>query len=155
MTRALEQQLLDAVGETRHDEARDVMRLARLSWQLRDDDNLLLARLESQFLRALQLAGTRLKTARRLNADAEVGAEAATVVCATLRADAGTTLSLPTPRQIPARPSPRAGGETPRQLVGQPAARGLATGKVRLIRGPLDLGGFARAKSSCATRSNR
>lgn len=30
----------------------------------------------------------------------------------------------------------------PRQLVGQPAAHGLASGSVRVIRGPQDLGGF-------------
>ena len=141
-THALEQRLLDAVGEGRHDEARDVLRLARLSWQLRDDDNLLLARLESQFLRALHVAGARLKAARRLNAEAEVGAAAAAAICATLRARTGAPLDLPAPRAIPTPTSPRASGEVPRQLVGQPAAPGLATGKVRLIRGPLDLGGF-------------
>jgi pyruvate,water dikinase len=141
-TQALEQRLLDAVGEGRHDEARDVLRLARLSWQLRDDDNLLLARLESQLLRALHAASARLKAARRLNAEAEVGAAAAAAICAALRARDGAPLELPAPSAITTRASPRTSGEVPRQLVGQPAAPGLATGKVRLIRGPLDLGGF-------------
>ncbi|MCU0875087.1 MAG: PEP-utilizing enzyme, partial [Pirellulaceae bacterium] len=141
-TRELEQRLLDAVGAVRHDEAREVLRLARLSWQLRDDDNLLVARLESQLLRALHVAGTRLKAVQRLNAETEVGTEAVAVICAALREQAGTPVILPAPTAIQPQPSPRASGETPRQLVGQPAAHGLATGNVRVIRGPQDLGGF-------------
>jgi pyruvate,water dikinase len=35
-----------------------------------------------------------------------------------------------------------AAGETPRQLVGQPAAPGLATGRVRRVRGAADLARF-------------
>jgi pyruvate,water dikinase len=138
----LEQRLLDAVGAARHDEAREVLRLARLSWQLRDDDNLLLARVESQLLRALHVAGTRLKASQRLNADSEVGTEAVTVTCAALREPAHKPFVLPAPAAIKSHPLPRASGETPRQLVGQPAAHGLATGHVRVIRGPQDLGGF-------------
>jgi pyruvate,water dikinase len=141
-TRALEQRLLDAVGAARHDEAREVLRLARLSWQLRDDDNLLLARVESQLLRALNVAGNWLKAAQRLNADAEVGTEAVAVICAALREPANKPFVLPAPTAIKPHPLPRASGETPRQLVGQPAAHGLATGNVRVIRGPQDLGGF-------------
>ena len=141
-TQSLEQRLHDAVGASRHDEAREVVRLARLSWKLRDDDNLLMARLESQLLRALHVAAARLKAVRELNADAEVGTEAITMICAALRGRVGTPLVLPAPQVIRSRPSPRATGETPRQLVGQPASHGLATGIVRTIRGPQDLGGF-------------
>jgi len=138
----LEQRLYDAVGAERHEEARGVLQLARLSWQLRDDDNLLLARVESQLLRALHIAGSRLKAAGRMNADAEVATEAVAVICAALRERAGAPVVLPAPTAIRPHPLPRASGETPRQLVGQPAAHGLATGNVRVIRGPQDLGGF-------------
>jgi pyruvate,water dikinase len=118
------------------------MRLARLSWQLRDDDNLLVARLESQLLRALQAAGNRLKAVGRLNADAEVGTEAVAPICVALREPAQTPLSLLPFKPVDPRPTLRAPGEVPRQLVGQPAAHGLATGNVRVIRGPQDLGNF-------------
>jgi pyruvate,water dikinase len=140
--RELEQRLLDAVGADRHDEAREVLRLARLSWQLRDDDNLLVARVESQLLRALHVAGDRLKAAGRLNADAEVGTDAVAPICAALRERGKTPLFLPAVKPADPHPSLRASGETPRQLVGQPAAHGLASGSVRVIRGPQDLGGF-------------
>ena len=37
-------------------------------------------------------------------------------------------------------------GETPRQLIGQPASPGVATGAVRCIRGRDDLGGFRQGE---------
>ena len=43
---ALEQRLLDAVGPERREEALEVIETGRVSWKLRDDDNLLVARLE-------------------------------------------------------------------------------------------------------------
>ena len=48
----LETRLLEAVGQGRRDEATEVLRIGRLSWRLRDDDNLLLSRIESQLYRA-------------------------------------------------------------------------------------------------------
>ncbi|MFC2037148.1 PEP-utilizing enzyme, partial [Chloroflexota bacterium] len=51
------------------------------------------------------------------------------------------TIKLPEPE--PEQPvSEVRTGESPRQLVGQPAAPGLATGRVRVIRSPEDLGQF-------------
>jgi pyruvate,water dikinase len=141
-SRELERRLLDSVGAARHDEAREVLRLARQSWQLRDDDNLLLARVESQLLRALQLAGKRLKAAQRLNADADVGADAMAAICAALREPAGGPLILPASKPSGPRLSRRGSGETPRQLVGQPASQGVATGSARILRGSQDLGSF-------------
>ena len=141
-TYALEQRLYHAVRASRPHEAGQVVRLGRPSWKLRDDDNLLIARLESQLLRALHAAGARLKRAQTLNADAEVGTETATVICAALREHVAKPLVLPPPQAIRPQSSPRASGETPRQLIGQPAAHGLATGIVRIIRRPQDLGGF-------------
>ena len=64
---ALEQRLLDAVGPERREEALDVIETGRVSWKLRDDDNLLVARLESQLLRALDEAAQRLRALGRLS----------------------------------------------------------------------------------------
>ena len=52
----LEERLMEAVGSDRHEEAREVLDIGRISWRLRDNDNLLLARVESQMLRAIQVA---------------------------------------------------------------------------------------------------
>jgi len=77
-----------------------------------------------------------------LTPDAEVRADAAPMICAALREPAGAPLVLPAAPPHPVALSPRASGETPRQLVGQPAAHGLASGSVRVIRDPEDLGSF-------------
>ena len=42
--------------------------------------------------------------------------------------------------------SAQTSGEAPRQLVGQPASPGIATGSVRCVRGRDDLGGFRQGE---------
>ncbi len=64
----LEERLFDAIGPARRDEAAEVLRIGRVSWRLRDDDNLLLSRVESQLNRAVALALDRLRAAGRLRA---------------------------------------------------------------------------------------
>jgi pyruvate,water dikinase len=137
-----EQRLLDAVGPDRKDEAREVVRLGRLSWRLRDDDNILVARLESQLLRALQIAASRLQQAGRLNPDAAVTAESVDAIVAALRDPSVKPVVIPPAKADRARRHAAEARETPRQLIGQPAAPGFATGTVRVIREPPDLGAF-------------
>ena len=45
-----------AVGPERREEALETLEIGRLSWRLRDNDNLLLARVESQLIRAIDVA---------------------------------------------------------------------------------------------------
>jgi len=137
----LERRLLDAIGPGRHDEAREILALGRLSWRLRDDDNLLVGRLESQLLRALAIAAARLCTTGRLRTDAGVTPAAVQVFAAALRS-ADVIADLPTP-DLPSHPALRRPTEEgPRQLTGQPAGPGLASGRARTIRGPADLALF-------------
>jgi pyruvate,water dikinase len=141
----LETRLLDAVGAERRDEALEMLEIGRVSWRLRDDDNLLVARLESQLLRALGLAGARLRTRGRLSGDGAVDESYANRIVHALGA------AQAQPIVIEARASSHAPetsaappGETPRQLIGQPASPGLATGTVRCILDRSDLGEFRR-----------
>ena len=139
----LQQRLFTAVGPERHEEALEMLEIARLSWRLRDNDNLLLARVESQLLRALHVATRKLNAAGRLAASAPVTAATAEFIIAALRDRCEGVVALAAPtateRILPAaRPA-----ETLRQVTGQPAAPGLATGKVRRIRSSEDLGRFA------------
>ncbi len=139
---ALTERLLAAVGPDRRKEALETLQLGRLSWRLRDNDNLLLARVESQLIRALNVAAERLRAAGRLNPEIRADADDATQIAAALRNSLGGTLVLEQkaePKQAPKRTSP---GETPRQLIGQPAAPGVQAGKVHCIRGSEDLGRF-------------
>jgi hypothetical protein len=68
---------MEGVGPDRHEEAREVLALGRISWRLRDNDNLLLARVESQLLRAIHAAAGRLERAGRLKPHAGVNENAA------------------------------------------------------------------------------
>ncbi len=138
---ALEQRLLEAVGRERREEAMEVLDIGRLSWRLRDDDNVLVGRLESQLLRALELAADRLRAAGRLQGGAQTSIAAAPTLAEALRHPAYTPVILPEPlAEAPIALS--AVGESPRQLVGQPAAPGLATGQVQKVRTTEDLGHF-------------
>jgi phosphohistidine swiveling domain-containing protein len=108
---------------------------------LRDDDNVLVGRLESQLLRALELAVDRLRAAARLQEGARASIAAAPAIAEALRDPSPTPVILP--RSQAEAPVAHGGvGESPRQLVGQPAAPGLATGLVRRVRDAEDLGRF-------------
>ncbi len=138
--KALERRLFDAVGETRRQEATDVLRVARLSWKLRDDDNLLLGKVESQLLRVLKLAARRLRGAGRLKGREPNENDAALLISA---------LENPNLNEVDLsgangaeKASKTDDGTTPRQLVGQPAAPGSATGRVKRIRTADDIARF-------------
>jgi pyruvate,water dikinase len=140
--RELERRLLEGVGPARQDEAREVLRIARVSWRLRDDDNLLLGRIESQLLRAVGLGLARLRQAGRLEGEPAVEAELAPIVASTLRDPSGERIEIGR-RVRPTEATPVAlDSSSPRQLVGQPAGPGLASGPARRVRGADDLGRF-------------
>ncbi len=143
--RQLEKKLLNAVGDERHPEAEEMIALGRVSWKLRDDDNILVARVESQLLRALELGVSRLREAGRLVGDAPAGIELIPAVVRALRDPEAARIKTDT-RKKPDRGKSAATstGEAPRQLVGQPASPGLASGKVCVVRGLDDLGKFRR-----------
>jgi pyruvate,water dikinase len=137
-----ERRLLAAVGPDREEEAREFIRLGRLSWRLRDDDNLLMGRLESQLLRALNIGVERLRAVSRVPPGGPAPEAWAGAVIRGLRRP-GEAVVLPerkTSRQA-RRPRPEP-GVSPRQMVGQPAAPGLAAGTARIVRSPADLGRF-------------
>ncbi len=138
----LEQRLFQAVGSERCAEAEEVLATGRLSWRLRDDDNLLLGRLESQLLRALHLATDRLQARGRLSPGAKAGIAAASTLAEALLDPLGDRMELPPEPTAESPTLPTAEGDTPRQLVGQPASPGLAAGRVRAIRNTEDLGRF-------------
>jgi pyruvate,water dikinase len=139
---ALEERLMAAVGSDRHEEAKEVLDIGRISWRLRDNDNLLLARVEGQLLRAVNLASERLEEAGRLEPNTVAGEQAASILVKALREPSSSLVNLPPVKEPEEPTAPAASAETPRQLVGQPAAPGLQTGRVRRIRGTQDLGLF-------------
>jgi pyruvate,water dikinase len=139
--------LLDAVGLARRDEALDVIETGRVSWKLRDDDNLLVARLESQLLRALDVAAGRLRMVGRLSSEVRPNDAHVEPMVAALRQPSGGAVTLEFSAEARnAQSACTPPGESPRQLIGQPASPGVATGAVRCIHGRADLGKFRRGE---------
>jgi pyruvate,water dikinase len=139
----LERRLFEAVGKARQAEAQEVLATARVSWRLRDDDNILVGRLDSQLFHALDLALERLRVAGRIKGTGEISVATAPIIAQALQDPSGGEVVLPEPEASKESEVSPVGNETPRQLVGQPAAPGVATGKVRRIRGAADLGQFS------------
>jgi pyruvate,water dikinase len=133
----LERRFLENVAPARRAEAAEVLRIGRVSWQLRDDDNLLLSRVESQLFRAVDLAVKRLRAAGRLHGEPGKSEEMISAVAAALVDEAGLTLDLPAVEES-GSDGRGTSKERPRQIVGQPASPGLAAGKVRRITAPDD-----------------
>jgi pyruvate,water dikinase len=139
----LERRLFDAAGPARAEEARERLALGRLAWRLRDDDNLLLGRVESQLLRAAEEARTRLVRAGRLPEEERATERRAPTFAMALRAPDGGALELaPERADEPGPHDPRRA--RPRQLTGQPGSPGIASGPARHVRGVDDVGRFRR-----------
>ena len=138
---ALEQRLLAAAGSARAEEAAEMLAVGRLSWRLRDDDNLLLGRVESQLLRALEEARRRLAEQGRLTDGERVSESSAGALSAALR-DPQQTITLSVDESARPQEDPRKSSSRARQLVGQPASSGLAVGPARRVRKAEDIGRF-------------
>jgi pyruvate,water dikinase len=115
-------------------QAIEILDLARASYQLRDDDNIYLGKIESQLLAAIQAARRRLT---------DSGPEKTVAGPSQVLADVLDDLD---PRPSPQ--SPEAARHSypkeikPRQIIGQPAGPGIARGPARVIRDHADLSDF-------------
>jgi phosphohistidine swiveling domain-containing protein len=137
----LERRFFDAVGPARHAEAAEVLRIGRVSWRLRDDDNLLLSRVESQLFRAVDLALERLRASGRLRGQPRRDEKAIAAIVAALQ-DSSVVTFEPVASPSEEAETRRRSQETPRQLVGQPASPGLASELVRRITSADDIQAF-------------
>ncbi len=124
---------LDALPDSRRREARELLELARVSYRLRDDDNILLGRIEAQLVAAVNEGRRRLDTALPPGEGREA-----------LRAAVAETAPGSHPVKDP-EITP-AGPLRPRQLIGQPAGQGVARGAARVIRRHADLAEFAHGE---------
>jgi phosphohistidine swiveling domain-containing protein len=126
--RDLEDNFLSHFQGDERKQAEKLLDLGRASYRLRDDDNIFLGRIESQQDAALIEAGRRLKARGLMVGD--LAAEEA------IRA-------LKDPKCIPqeskGQKERRPSRVLARQIIGQPASRGLATGRARVVLSPQDL----------------
>jgi pyruvate,water dikinase len=119
------------------DKARELLDLARFSYRLRDDDNIYLGRIEEQLHRALREFRKRMVRQRRI-VPAQVSPEDA----ARMLQDSGYR---PKAKEKAAAGEPDPNLQ-PRQIKGQPAGKGLASGRARVIRDASDLFSFERGE---------
>jgi rifampicin phosphotransferase len=128
--RRLKQAYLNSFDDDQKARAEELLELARSSYQLRDDDNIYLGRIEAQLLTAVQEAKRRLEDP---SGDRE--SEVLTQVLAEVNFEASSSK--------PGHPARAAGDKLQaRQLLGQPAGPGIAKGKARVIRKHSDLADF-------------
>jgi len=113
--------------------ASELLDLARASYQLRDDDNIHLGRIESQLHAAVNEGKKRIETRRKRDADLLNAREVARVLM-----DAGFWPE----RKYPSRRPTQESHLRSRQIVGQPAGPGIAIGKARVITDATDLFDF-------------
>jgi pyruvate,water dikinase len=126
---------IDRVGDAQRELARELLEIARVSYQLRDDDNIHLARLESLLLAAVE-EGRRRVGDRHDEVGEAIDLES---VVHALRHPNLVVEPIPVQRAQAVEPGFRA---RPRQLVGQPAGPGVATAVARVIDGAEDLFAF-------------
>jgi pyruvate,water dikinase len=144
--REREEEFLAAVGTDRRQEAQEMLRVGRLSWKLRDDDNILMGRLRNQLRHAVALAAERLEGAGRLAPGPSVGIHASGDLSEALRSPDGGPVSLPTSPAARETREPLGRGVSVRQLIGQPAAHGLATGNVCVVEDAEDFRRFRKGE---------
>jgi pyruvate,water dikinase len=117
--------------------AADLLDLARASYRLRDDDNIHLGRIEQELARAAAQGRARLQARHGQIPEHLDPAE----IARTLRDPGAEPQAAPaTATSGPAAPAHA------RQLIGQPAGPGLATGRARVLSQGADLFGFKRGE---------
>ena len=115
-------------------QALELLDLARSSYQLRDDDNIYLGRIESQLLAAIQEARHRVDIQKQTGDPVAVSVELEKALY-----DLDHRPEFAKPYQV----EPGQSYEIkPRQMVGQPAGPGIARGKARVILHHTDLADF-------------
>jgi len=133
-TEALRKKFLEAVEADQRAWADELLDLGRSSYQLRDDDNIYLGKIEAQLLAAVQEARQRIDdTAARGSGKQHRELLEKAVEGVRFSATQDDTDTPDTDQDFTTKP---------RQLVGQPAGQGIARGNARVIRGHTDLSGF-------------
>jgi pyruvate,water dikinase len=133
-TDKLQEKFLNCFEGDQKREAVEMLDLARASYQLRDDDNIYLGRIESHLLAAVAEARQRVEYQKAGKTPAPQTKELLDIL-----ADLDH-------RSKALNPYEKKPGQTfeikPRQLIGQPAGPGISKGKARVIQQHSDLSDF-------------
>lgn len=117
----------------------DLLNMARLSWQLRDDDNILLSRIESQYLRGLEEGFNRLKKTGQISGSFVSEKDEVTIIDLLLHPNNKGSIKVSKKEKNNRKSTMNI---KQRQVNGQPASPGLASGKACIIERAEDLKRF-------------
>ncbi|MDC0254285.1 PEP-utilizing enzyme [Bacteriovoracales bacterium] len=145
ISKALELKLLQAVGKNRESEAREIIELARLSWKIRDDDNLLLSKIEAQLLRAIYCGFSLLDFKPEIDLkNLPLGDLVSCLSEALLDKSKINDLQNKIKGLASHINNKKKNSVQAFQLVGQPAAPGIVSGDVKIVLTIEDLGNFKK-----------
>jgi len=120
--------LYSAAGESRRAEVEENLRMGRLSWKLRDDDNILFGKVENQLLIFLNKGKKILVKEKRLDFDVDLIPENWKAIYNGL-IDKNVYLDIDNLK----KEEKSSINYKPRQLIGQPSSPGIVTSKARII----------------------
>jgi len=123
--------LYSAAGESRREEVNEVLRIGKLSWKLRDDDNILLGKLENQLLIFLNQGCEILISEGRMKSKEDLILEDWDVISNGLLDINNSSVSLKKKKSELKTKSKS--DFKPRQLIGQPSSPGIVSGLARII----------------------
>ena len=130
----LKEKFLSHFDGAKQTEAAELLDLARASYQLRDDDNVYLGKIEAQLLTAIQEARQRIDKQSQTSGKEPVSEDLKKVL---------DEFDHQPETLNPYQKQPGQSYEIkPRQLVGQPAGPGIARGKARVIQQHFNLAEF-------------
>ena len=134
----LEKKYIAALTKSDKFYGQDLLNIARESWRLRDDDNILLSRIESQYLRALEEGLHRLQLSNQIS-EIDISEDTESKIVDLLLNPNKKYSVIKNKKEVKQKKSIKI---TQRQINGQPASPGLASGKACIIEKIEDLTKF-------------
>lgn len=135
------QKLLNHIPESEQNFAEEIIKIGQISWRLRDDDNMLLSTVESQFLKSIKEGLSRLLSKMTLELDNDIAIELARPLAEALKHNKPLQYqdSL---LSTPVKNHKAASKIRPRQLIGQPASKGVVSGFACVLKNAVDFKKF-------------
>ena len=137
---ALEKEFFEHFQTEGFDFAADLLDLGRASYRLRDDDNVSLGKMEAQLNKAVREGERRLANRGRIPRGTAL--EVTELIRALTEPDYHPAVKAVEAAAVQTRPTPIKA----RQLIGQPAGPGIASGLARVILDPAELFQFQKGE---------
>ena len=125
-------------GDTAREKARQLLDLGRASYRLRDDDNIILGKIENELTRAL------VEGKRRLVERNHIPEKSMTPPYEIIQSLNNPSYKIKVQDRAKKQHDPVKSQIKPRQLLGQPAGPGLAKGPARIVLKQEDLSAFKK-----------